>query len=65
VQENKTIEEGKWNYFYSNIQGFEYESGIIYRIKVQVYKAPEPIPDYTTSHQYNLNEVEEKYPDLF
>jgi heat shock protein HslJ len=63
IQENKSIEEGKWNFFYSNIAGFEYEPGNIYRIKVKVQKIGSPIPADASSLQYQLIEIMDKYPD--
>jgi heat shock protein HslJ len=64
VQESGEIEKGKWNFFYSNIEGFEYEPGNIYRIKVKVSKVTEPVPADTSSLRYQLIEVIEKNPDL-
>jgi heat shock protein HslJ len=64
VQENEEIEEGKWSFFYSYIEGFEYEPGNIYRIKVKVSKVKEPVPADASSLNYQLIEIMEKYPDM-
>ncbi|MFD2203031.1 DUF4377 domain-containing protein [Shivajiella indica] len=64
VQESETIEEGKWKFFYSNIEGFDYVPGNIYRIKVKVQKIQGTIPADASSLHYQLVEVMEKYTDL-
>jgi heat shock protein HslJ len=64
VQENDSIEEGKWEFFYSEIEGFEYQPGNIYRLRVKVKKVQEPIPADASSLRYELLEVMEKYQDM-
>lgn len=64
IQENDNIEEGKWNFFYSNIEGFEYQPGNIYRLRVKVNKMEEPIPADASSLRYELVEILEKYQDM-
>jgi len=57
IQEGAEIEEGKWLNFFSNIEGFDYKPGNIYRIKVNVEKLPPPIPADASSLRYSLIEV--------
>lgn len=57
IQEGAEIEEGKWLNFFSNIEGFDYKPGNIYRIKVKVEKLPPPIPADASSLRYTLIEV--------
>ncbi|MCR9014068.1 DUF4377 domain-containing protein [Aquiflexum gelatinilyticum] len=64
IQESPEIEDGKWNNFYSNIEGFEYKPGNIYRIKVRVEQLPPPIPADASSLRYTLIEVISEKPDL-
>jgi heat shock protein HslJ len=63
VQEGSSIEENEWSLFYSAIEGFEYQPGDIYRIKVWVEKQPEPIPADASSLKYKLVEILEQFPD--
>jgi heat shock protein HslJ len=64
IQESPEIEDGKWNNFYSKIEGFEYKPGNIYRIKVKVEQLPTPIPADASSLKYSLVEVISQKPDL-
>jgi heat shock protein HslJ len=64
VQETSEIDEGKWTYFYSSIEGFEFRPGKRYRIKVSVEKLPQPIPADASSSRYRLIEVIEEYAYL-
>lgn len=57
IQEGAEIEEGKWLNFFSNIEGFDYKPGNIYRIKVNVEQLPPPIPADASSLRYSLTEV--------
>jgi len=58
-------ESADWQLFYSNIEGFNYEPGFLYRIKVREEKRnPEDIPADASSIRYILVSVEEKKPDL-
>jgi heat shock protein HslJ len=63
IQEGDEIQEGKWQNFYSNIEGFNYQPGNIYQIKVSVFKLPEPIPADASSLGYKLVEVISQEPD--
>lgn len=63
IQEGDEIEEGKWKNFYSNIEGFEYQSGNIYKIKVNIEKLPDPIPADASNLGYKLVEIISQEPD--
>jgi len=54
-------EEGitEWTYFYSNIDGFDYEEGFFYKIKVRVTEVENPPAD-ASSLKYTLIEILEK-----
>ncbi|MCL6259944.1 DUF4377 domain-containing protein [Aquiflexum sp. TKW24L] len=64
LQDGEEIEEGKWLNFFSNIEGFDYKPGNIYRIKVNVEQLPPPIPADASSLKYSLVEVISQKPDL-
>jgi heat shock protein HslJ len=63
VQENSEIDEGKWTFFYSQIEGFDFKPGNRYRIKVKIEKLPDQVPADASSLRYRLVEVLEEYPD--
>jgi len=64
VQKNKTIEKGKWQNFYANIEGFEFQTGYIYKLSVKEEKTdPAKVPADGSSVKYTLVEVLEKNPD--
>lgn len=64
VQKSDQIELEKWELFYDEIEGFVYEPGHIYQVKVEVIKKPEPIPADASSFSYQLVEIMSKEPDL-
>ena len=45
-----------WHFFYETIQGFEYEEGYIYTLKVSLHERPEGIQD-VGRYAYRLVEV--------
>lgn len=59
VKEN---DEEDWTFFYNNIEGFEYEKGYQYQIKVAVSKVENPPMD-ASSLNYKLIEVLSKEKD--
>jgi heat shock protein HslJ len=63
VQDGEKIEEGRWQNFFSNIEGFEYEPGNIYKIVVAVEQLPPPIPADASSLRYRLVKVISKTAD--
>ena len=63
--EVRQSESAAWQLFYSEIEGFDYEPGYVYRIKVREEKRdPENMPADISSIRYILVSVEEKIPDL-
>jgi heat shock protein HslJ len=64
VQKNESIEKGKWQNFYSAIEGFKFETGYIYKLSVTEEKIdPAKVPADGSSIKYTLVEVLEKNPD--
>jgi|UniRef100_UPI004048F08F heat shock protein HslJ len=55
----KEKESDDWMYFYSDIEGFDYEEGYNYKIKVEVSEV-ENVPADASSLKYTLLEVIEK-----
>jgi hypothetical protein len=63
--EVRQSESATWQLFYSEIEGFDYEPGYVYRIKVREEKRdPEDVPADASSIRYILVSVDEKIPDL-
>ena len=63
--EVRQSESAPWQLFYSEIEGFDYEPGYLYRIRVREEKRdPENIPADASSIRYILVSIEEKTPDL-
>jgi hypothetical protein len=56
IQEGKEIGTENWSYFYSNIEGFEYEPGFIYMLSVEKQKISNP-PEDSSSIKYILRLV--------
>jgi len=56
VQEGDDIGSGRWENFYDNIAGFDYESGYIYQLKVRKKKVKNP-PQDASSVQFTLVKV--------
>ncbi len=53
-----------WELFYSQIEGFQYEPGYLFRIRVQLEKLdPSLVPADASSIKYTLISVEEKVRD--
>ncbi|GMQ23634.1 hypothetical protein Aoki45_03160 [Algoriphagus sp. oki45] len=63
IQKTETIESGKWELFYDQIEGFSYEPGNLYRVKVEITEKPKPIPADASSLSYKLVEVLSKEAD--
>lgn len=45
VQEDKMIGSNRWSLFYDEIEGFKYEEGYRYDLKVRIEKVANPIAD--------------------
>ncbi|WP_257984653.1 DUF4377 domain-containing protein [Psychroflexus sp. MES1-P1E] len=56
VQEEDNIGTDIWTKFYSNIEGFNYESGTIYNLSVKSEPIDNPPAD-VSSHKYTLIEI--------
>jgi heat shock protein HslJ len=63
VQKGAEIDPAAWEFFYSGINGFEYEPGNIYQIKVNITEREAPIPADASSKIYELVEVVSKKAD--
>jgi heat shock protein HslJ len=62
VQKGETPDEGQWQNFYGKIEGFDFEPGYIYQLKVQEEQL-ENVPADASSVKYTLVEVVEKKED--
>ena len=56
VQENDKIGAENWDYYYGDIEGFDYELGYIYSLNVTKKNTPNP-PSDGTSFSYKLQSV--------
>jgi heat shock protein HslJ len=64
IKRGEDFETLRWESFYSNIEGFEYQPGYIYKIKVSENKR-ENVPADTSSLIYELIEIVSKEQDKF
>lgn len=63
IQKGEDFDASNWQLFYDLIEGFEYEPGYIYQIKVNVTKKAEPIPADASSLKYELVKIVSKEMD--
>jgi len=63
IQKGDEIESDNWELFYSDIKGFDFEPGNIYRIKVKIMEKDDPIPADASSKEYELVEILSKEID--
>lgn len=56
VQQGEDLCSEKWSYFYDEIEGFQYEEGYVYELKVRVEEVENPPMD-GSSLRYILVEV--------
>lgn len=57
-------DESAWEFFYSKIEGFEYQPGFIYKLKIKSEKLPKAqVPQDASSIKYTLVEVLSKEVD--
>jgi hypothetical protein len=52
----REVESGEWRNFYASIEGFDYEEGNAYEIRVEVTEVPRPPAD-ASSLRYRLLEM--------
>ena len=52
----REVESGEWRKFYANIEGFDYEEGNAYEVRVEVTEVPRPPAD-ASSLRYRLLEI--------
>lgn len=62
IQKGETLVAGEWQNFYSQIEGFDFQAGYIYKIKVLEEKL-ENVPADASSIRYTLVKVKEKKAD--
>jgi len=53
TQEGDQVGTNKWNLFYNQIEGFQYEEGFVYTLKVRIEKVENPLEDMS-SRKYIL-----------
>lgn len=64
IQESPTLDPEKWQFFYDQIEGFEYQPGFIYKLSVKKEKLdPASVPADGSSIKYSLLEVLDKNKD--
>lgn len=63
VQKSDTIVDNQWQNFYSKIEGFDYEPGFIYKLRVKE-ETRSNVPADASSLQYTLIEVLAKEADM-
>lgn len=56
VQQDQKVGTDEWNYFYDQIEGFDYEEGFIYTLKVRITPVANPPAD-GSDRKYTLLEV--------
>ncbi|AHM59066.1 hypothetical protein D770_03995 [Flammeovirgaceae bacterium 311] len=61
VQEGNMIGTDRWNLFYDQIEGFEYQDGYRYDLKVKIEETEEPHKD-SFNKKYTLVKVLAKVP---
>lgn len=64
IYKGEDIENAEWTYFYSTIEGFTFESGLLQRIEVsETHLDKKDVPADASSIQYKLVKVIEKKED--
>lgn len=53
----KTAKEKEWTYFYNNIEGFDFEPGYRYKLKVEKTKHEGNLPADASAYTYKLKKV--------
>ena len=57
VQEGSATDSDNWSYFYSEIEGFDYEAGFFYDLEVHISERPKPLAADASSLRYELIEI--------
>jgi len=64
VQENDSLIDDAWTFFYTNIEGFDYEPGYVYKLKIKKeHLDPKLVPADASSIKYSLIEIISKTSD--
>ncbi|TFV97294.1 DUF4377 domain-containing protein [Algoriphagus kandeliae] len=63
IFKGEELDRQNWQLFYDQIEGFDYELGNLYQIRVLVSDKAEPIPADASSKTYKLLEVIQKQSD--
>lgn len=63
IQKGQSIDPNAWEFFYGKIEGFEYEAGNIYQLKVNVTPKEKPVPADASSLNYELVSIISKEMD--
>lgn len=64
IQKGKTLQDDQWEFFYDNIEGFDYQAGFLYKLLVKIEELErENVPADASSLKYTLVEVVEKKQD--
>ncbi|MCS5489060.1 DUF4377 domain-containing protein [Algoriphagus limi] len=63
IFKGEELDRQNWQLFYDQIEGFDYEPGNLYKIKVLVSDKAEPIPADASSKVYKLLELIQKLTD--
>lgn len=64
IQKGDTLEGANWEFFYNTIEGFTYEPGYIYKVKVkETALDPATVPADASTVKYTLVEILEKKED--
>lgn len=64
IQKSDTLQPGNWQNLYTEIEGFNFQSGYLYKVKISESKLePSKIPADGSSIKYKLVEILEKMPD--
>lgn len=63
IQKTDQRESEKWELFYDDIEGFEYQPGYLYQVKVKIVKKPKPTPADASGLSFKLIEILQKNSD--
>ena len=64
IQKGKEIQPDQWLLFYDEIEGFDYEPGNIYHVRIEVSEKTGQLPADASALSYKLDEVLSKSPDM-